>query len=322
MHGKKQHLCILPPNWIGDAIMAQPAMQALCRSHEGSVSIVGQSWLATLLPYLNLGNAAYTDTIPPDADQAVLFPNSFRSAWNAWRTGVPERIGFSGQWRSLLLTHALKPCINMANEHHRHYFLDLVEQISTPVQDPEVQLAVPEAEARTGQKKITELGLDPARTVCVAPGAQFGGAKRYSSDSYAKVLAGLSEEGWQLLLLGTQEERSIANACLTGVHGKYWNAAGKTSLSQALQMLAACRLLLCNDSGLMHVAAGMGKPVIAIFGATDPARTAPSGPKVRLLYHPADCSPCLKRNCAVPDHPCMANTEPEEVLAACLEVLG
>jgi len=321
MNGKNQHLCILPPNWIGDAIMAQPAMRALSLNHSGHVSVVGQSWLAALLPFLNLGHAAYTDSIPPDADQAVLFPNSFRAAWNVWRAGVPERIGFSGQWRSLLLTQALKPHINMEDEHHRYYFLDLVEQMNIPVQDPEVQLAVPEAEARAGQKTIVEHGLDPAHTVCVAPGAQFGGAKRYPSDSYAKVLAGLSEQGWQLLLLGTQEERSIADACLTGVHGKYWNAAGETSMSQALQMLSACRLLLCNDSGLMHVAAGMGKPVVAVFGATDPARTEPSGAKVRLLYHPADCSPCLKRDCTVPDHPCMANTKPEEVLAVCLEAL-
>ena len=321
MNGKNQHLCILPPNWIGDAIMAQPAMRALSLSHSGHVSIVGQSWLAALLPYLNLDNVVFAETIPADADQAVLFPNSFRAAWNLWRAGVPERIGFSGQWRSLLLTQAIKPCINMADEHHRHYFLDLVEQMSTPVQGSEVQLAVPEKEARAGQETIRAHGLDPARTVCVAPGAQFGGAKRYPSDSYAKVLTCLCREGWQLLLLGTQEERNIADACLTGVHGKYWNAAGETSLSQALQILAAGRLLLCNDSGLMHVAAGMGKPVVAVFGATDPVRTAPSGAKVRLLYHPAGCSPCLKRDCTVPDHPCMANTKPEEVLAACLEVL-
>ncbi len=301
--------------------MAQPAMRALSQSNAGHTSIAGRPWLKALLPFLNVDRAAYAGEIPDDADTAVLFPNSFRTAWNVWRAGVPERVGFSGQWRSLLLTQACQPRINMANEHHRYYFLDLVEQMGISVHNPEVQLAVPEAEARAGQETIIAHGLDPARTVCVAPGAQFGGAKRYLSSSYAEVLSDLSAQDWQLLLLGAQEEHSITNACLTNMRGKHWNAAGETSLSQALQLLAACRLLLCNDSGLMHVAAGMGKPVVAIFGATDPARTAPSGSNVRLLYHPAECSPCLQRECNTPGQPCMANVPPKEVLNACLDFL-
>jgi len=99
------------------------------------------------------------------------------------------------------------------------------------------------------------------------------------------------------------------------------NMAGVTSLSEALQLISACRLMLCNDSGLMHIAAGLGKPTVTPFGATDPARTSASGPRVRVLYQPADCSPCLRRECSVPGHPCMANITAQMLTDACLTML-
>jgi len=317
-----RHLLIVAPNWLGDTVMAQPAMRALCQNLKpAKISLNGPAWLADLLPFLELPQASYRPETPDDADMAILFPNSFRAAWKIWQAGISKRIGFSGQWRRPLLTQALKSHVNMAVEHHRLYYLDLVKQLGIPTLKTEVQLTAPETEMRLGQEAIIMHGLNPARTICVAPGAQFGGAKQYPPDSYAKVIAGLRKDGWQILLLGVQKERNIINECLNGVHAKYWNAAGETSLREALQILAACRLLLCNDSGLMHAAAGMGKPIVAIFGATDPARTAPSGKKVRLLYHPADCSPCLKRECNAVGQPCMTNTRPEAVIDACEKAL-
>jgi len=318
-----RHLLIVAPNWLGDTIMAQPAMMCLYRHVQPAhVSLIGRPWLADLLTFMGLQKAEYAQAVPNDADAAVLFPNSFRAAWQIWRAGIPERTGFSGQWRSLLLSRACQPHIDMATGHHRDYFLDLVAQIGVPTPVREVRLSTSETEISAGQALMQAHGLDPARVICVAPGAQFGGAKRYPSGCYADALADLGEQGWQPVMLGSGAERDISGACLAGVSGKHWNTAGQTSLRQALQMLAACRLLLCNDSGLMHVAAGMGRPVVAIFGATDPARTAPSGKKARLLYHPADCSPCLKRECHVPGQPCMANVSPEEVADACLEALA
>jgi len=124
------------------------------------------------------------------------------------------------------------------------------------------------------------------------------------------------------LVIGTQAERGTGAQITSRCTGPTWNAAGETSLRQALQLLTASRILLSNDSGLMHIAAGMQKPTVAIFGATDPARTAPSGSRVRLLYHPANCSPCLKRECLVPGQPCMVNVLPENVRDACFEMLA
>jgi len=318
-----RHLLLRTPNWLGDVIMAQPAMQAFSKgTNSARISVIGQPWLADLLPFLCVDSCAYCTEIPPDSDMGVLFTNSFRSAWQLWRAGIPKRIGFRGQWRRLLLTSPLKPEINMASEHHRLYFLNLAEQMGYTITEREVRMRAPEPEIAAGKLLVQSHGLDEQRTICIAPGARFGGAKRYPAESYAVILQELHRLGWHLLMLGSNEEVETCNRCLNKTTGHVWNAAGDTTLREAIQILSATRLLLCNDSGLMHVAAGLGLPVVAIFGATDPARTSPSGPHVTLLYQPADCTPCLRRECTVSGHPCMTNIAPESVLTACLKWLS
>jgi len=252
---------------------------------------------------------------------AVMFPNSFRAAWMASRSRARRRIGFRGQWRRFLLTDALTPHINLLAQHHRDYYLNLAEQMSIRVTEREVNLSCPEEEVRMGEKILQQKNLKPKSLIAIAPGAQFGGAKRYPVDSWSYVAQWLSEQGYHILVIGTPDEHSIGAQMISRCTGPVWNAAGETTLRQALQLLAASRVLLSNDSGLMHVATGMGKAVVAVFGATDPARTAPSGSHVRLLYHPADCSPCLKRECSVPGQPCMGNVLPEDVRDACISML-
>lgn len=317
------HLVLFPPNWIGDAVMAQPAMAAAVKYFNAKqVSIFGRAWLKELLPYLALPGASFRPDTPQHADIAFLFPNSFRSAWQARDAGIKRRIGFRGQWRRLLLTDAPRPRISLRSEHHRNYYLDLPEQMGIPIPEREVRLHAPAGGVEAGRFLLEEHGLEPNHTICVAPGAQFGGAKRYPAEAYAHILKWLAESGWQPVILGTSAEHQIGAQCLDKLIGASWNAAGETTLQQALQIMSACRLLLTNDSGLMHIAAGLDRPVVAIFGATDPERTSPSGPRTRILYEPAPCSPCLQRECSVPGHPCMGNILPEMVRDACLEMLA
>lgn len=324
LSNKDKHIVLMPPNWLGDVVMAQPAMRAVAEAMpESRITLFGHSWLSDLLPFLGLGaHAAYESSFPTNSDATILFRNSLHAAWDAWKSGSPRRIGFRGQWRSLLLKPAFTPNLDMKVEHHREYFLDLVEQAGVKVPNRQVSLEVPIAELDSGNQLLLKHGLDPDKTICVAPGAQFGGAKRYPAESYAKVLEQLAEHGYQILALGTPQEREIAETSLASVTTTKWNGCGQTSLRQALQIIAASRLLLCNDSGLMHVAAGMGNNVVAIFGATSPERTAPSGDSVTLLYRPAECSPCLQRECSVSGQPCMANVGPEMAVDACLKLLN
>ncbi|OIQ03792.1 MAG: lipopolysaccharide heptosyltransferase II [Zetaproteobacteria bacterium CG2_30_59_37] len=311
------HLVLHAPNWLGDVIMAQPAMHAFASGAQAEkIQLTGKPWLADILPWLNLPGAEYIPEGSHGGDAFVVFPNSFRSAVRAVQSGAKRRIGYRGQWRSLLLSDALTPRIDMLTGHHRTYFNDLAIFCGIEVKQPEVHLACPDAHIQAGRQWMQQNGLDAGNTVCIAPGAQFGGAKRYPAERWAKVAQLLSGRGLHILALGTPAEREIAAQVLSSIQGPCMNSAGSTTLAQCLQLLSASRGLLCNDSGLMHVAAGMGKQVVTVFGATDPVRTAPSGPHVHLIYHPAACSPCLKRECVVAGQPCMANIAPEEVAAA------
>ncbi len=318
------HLLLMPPNWIGDVIMAQPALRAITEHYSllgsASITICGRAWLRELLPYLNLSGAQYQTDIPP-ADIAYLFPNSFRSAWSCRKNGVKKIIGYRGQWRSLLLSQALPHRIDIAHEHHRGFHLDIARQMDIPIQHSEVSLCAPDHAKTAGQSIMQEHGLNPERVLCIAPGAQFGAAKCYPPEAYQQVVHQLAADGWQPLILGMAEDYDVGQQILNHISSPHWNAAGATSMAEVLTVIASCRLMLCNDSGLMHVAAGLGIPTVTPFGATDPARTSPSGNHVEILYQPAACSPCLQRECNVAGHPCMRNISPQMILDACQMML-
>lgn len=319
---KSQHVVFMPPNWIGDAIMAQPAMRALANHHtDAYISLCGRAWLKDLLPYLRLGEADYKSVIPA-ADIAYLFPNSFRSAWQCYRANIRKRIGYRGQWRRFLLSRALPHRLSLKHQHHRFFYLDIAEQLGIPVSDTEVDLLAPPNALSEGSDMMISHGLNPDRTICLAPGAQFGGAKCYPADQYAEVAKALSAAGWHIVILGLASDIDTGEQILANAASPHWNAAGQTNLAQALQLITACRLMLCNDSGFMHVAAGLGKPTVTPFGATDPERTSPSGPNVRIIYQPAPCSPCLQRECSVEGHPCMSLIQPVTLTDACIEMLS
>ena len=319
------HLLLMPPNWIGDAVMAQPAMRAICLHYarhcdDLQISVCGRPWLNELLPYLNLPGAEFRPQIPK-ADTAFLFPNSFRSALQCRQAGVRQLIGYRGQWRKLLLSRALPHRISLKNEHHRRFYLDIANQMDIPAEQADVCLSKPAGAEAAGHAAMQAQGLDSNRVICIAPGAQFGAAKCYPAEAYHAVVSQLAAAGWQPVILGMPEDQQVGQQILADITTPHWNAAGATSLAEALQLISACRLMLCNDSGLMHVAAGLGIPTVTPFGATDPARTSPSGPHVKILYQPADCSPCLQRECSVKGHPCMANITPTMLFDACTAML-
>jgi len=319
-----QKITLMPPNWLGDVIMAQPALTAFCQAYPNAdIFIVGRPWLKDLLPFLNLGaRVSYRHSLEKKSDATIIFPNSFRSAWQAFRSGSSIRVGFKKEARSLLLTHAYKPQVDVMTQHHRGYFIDLLEQMGIPVTQQEVQLPRSKESIQEGRLLMSKHGLNADKVICIAPGAHFGGAKRYPSESYAYILAWLAKKGWQPLILGANNEKEVGEKCLSRIASTpHWNSAGETSLKQALQLVSASHLMLCNDSGLMHVAAGMGIPTVGIFGATLPERTAPSGTNTKVLYQPAPCSPCLKRECTVAGQPCMTNILPETVYHSCLDML-
>ncbi|MDQ7003328.1 MAG: glycosyltransferase family 9 protein, partial [Ghiorsea sp.] len=248
---KRNKIVLMPPNWLGDVVLAQPALRAITtHCQHADILVFGRGWLTELLPFLHLehNNIRYIDELPHKADAVFLFPNSLRSGWQAFKSRAEQRIGFRKDGRSLLLTHGYTPRIDLITQHHLFYYLDLLQQygLDTPFQD--VVLEAPVTAKLESEKLLQAQGLDINKVVCIAPGAQFGGAKRYPAASYAVVLKHLSLNGWHVVVLGTKTERDIATQCLSDVQDKCWNAAGETTLMQALSLVSVAKLMLCNDS--------------------------------------------------------------------------
>ncbi|MDQ6995806.1 MAG: glycosyltransferase family 9 protein, partial [Mariprofundaceae bacterium] len=185
-----QRIAIMPPNWLGDVAMAQPALYACAQANPNAeIRMYGRPWLKDLLPFLHLGeHASYHEVFDEPADMVMVFPNSFRSAWQAFRSRTPIRVGFQKEARGFLLSHAYKPHVDVMTQHHRGYFLDLVEQAGIPVIQREVELIAHDKDIQAGINLMEQHDLDAERVICIAPGAHFGGAKRYPSESYAAVI--------------------------------------------------------------------------------------------------------------------------------------
>lgn len=251
--------------------MALPAIRAV-----KDAVIVAHPSLAPVFPGMNV-----TSKIPR-ADRIILLKHSFRSAFDAWRLGIPERIGYAAHFRSPLLTQSL----TRQREHQIDEYIRLVELVGYSVKDRVPKIQNPKS-------KIPNL-------VVLAPGAKYGSAKRWPFfEELARRITG------PVKILGASGERCDAN----GPHIE--NLIGWTSLAEALDILASADLVIANDSGLAHAARALGKRTIVLFGPTDASRTAPHG--AEIIQGRAECAPCGLRICPI-DHRCMHSITVDEVL--------
>lgn len=345
---------IRAPNWIGDTVMALPAVHRLRE-------LAPEAHLAVLCPAklhdLWRHNPHLNDVIPfplhPDTDRlraghydtAVIFPNSFRSAWECWHAGLERRVGFAGHWRRALLTDVVpepageRPVtqsITVAGQTFavKHYpvtrhlsqrYLDLVGHLGARREFIPPRLLLAYEELPPLKKFLRDTG-EPF--IGIHAGAEYGPAKRWPADRFAEVAQRVSHDvNCRFLLFGGPGETEIAGRIAAAVRAAnpgradlVVNVAGQTSLMELCGLIKFCRLLLSNDTGPMHLAVAVGTPVVAIFGSTSPAMTAPTGPRDVVIHQPVECSPCFLRDCPI-DFRCMNQITVEQVTAAVLERL-
>jgi heptosyltransferase-2 len=222
--------------------------------------------------------------------RAVVFPNSFRSAWPAFLARVPERTGFPGHVRRFLLTRILHPVCYSGSRHQALDYFTLLGVAPSAVPPettgllriPEETVAAMEARIRaaaSGRAAFSSRGA----WVAVAPGAARGGSKRWPETHFADASAALARAGCGVIVCGSAAEKEAGDRLVSAVPGAAVNLAGATTLAELAAVFRLCRLALCNDSGPMHLAAAAGIPVVAIFGMTDPGRTGPLGRGHRVL---------------------------------------
>jgi heptosyltransferase-2 len=324
-------------NWVGDAVMSIPALEALrARWPEAEITIAGRDSIVDLYrgqPFadrlLGLGAAAggaagavERATAPlrrERFDLGLVLPNSFASAWLMLRAGARERVGYSRDARRWLLTQPIPvPRPGETPPHECYYYLELLRRAGWLSQLPRVErvrLRIDREAATRAEAKLRGLGAGGLR-VALAAGASYGAAKCWAAERYAEVADRLIERcGASVVLFGTPAEREIGQRIAGAMRQEPLNLVGQTGVAELAALLGACNLFVGNDSGAMHVAAAVGLPVVAVFGSTDPDGTAPVTPDRAVVRHRVSCSPCFLRYCPV-DHRCMTRIAVDEVYDA------
>lgn len=333
-------LMIRATNWVGDAIMALPALHAIRKQFpEARISVVARPYVADLYREQNICD----ELIPYDPkdthkgwrgremlaaelrskefDSALLLQNAFDAAWIAWRAGIPKRIGYARDGRSFLLTDAVAvPKAGEIPAHEKFYYLELLKRagwIRHWDDEPHISLRVPDPERHRATQTLVAAGSRPhAVRIAVGAGASYGSAKCWPPDRFAGALNEfVSQVDADVVLFGTSQELAVSAAITKDLRRPPVDLTGKTSISELPALLSQCHVFLGNDSGAMHVAAAVGLPVVAVFGPTDPLGTAPVAPRVSIVQQKPYCSPCFLRRCPT-DHRCMVAITPAMVAHA------
>lgn len=337
-------LLVRATNWVGDAVMCLPALRALRERYpDAHVAILARPWVAglygrepfcdELIPYdvrpgardLRKKLAIAAELRARRFDCAILLQNAFEAALVAWLARIPRRIGYSRDGRGWLLTGAIAvPKRGEIERHERFYYLELLRRAGLidrlPASDA-IRLDGAAEAAGAGRRRFALHGWTGG-VVGVSPGAAYGSAKRWLPERFADAARRI---GGPVALFGSESERALCAqvASLLGP-GAVHNFAGETTLREFIELTAACRVFLTNDSGAMHIASALGVPSVAVFGATDHVGTGPTGASARIVRQPVDCTPypnpCLRRECPI-DHRCMKAVSAEQVAQVALDLL-
>jgi heptosyltransferase-2 len=330
----KHRILVVGPSWVGDMVMAQILFKLLHARHAGlALDVFAPRWTFPLLermpevaraiasPFehgdLKLGERRRLGRSLAAAgyDQAIVLPKTFKSALVPFFARIPLRTGYIGELRHWILNDARKldrARLPQMAQQYAALAQPRGEPLKLPL--PALKLRVDEAARRA---LLDRLGLDrgrPAAALC--PGAEYGPSKRWPARHFGELAQGLAARGCQVWLIGSQKDREIAAEIERSAGGVCRNLCGDTTLAEAIDLMASAALVVSNDSGLMHVAAALGKPLIALYGSTSPEFTPPLSPTAQILKLDLPCSPCFQRECPLGHHNCMVQLDPDRVLAA------
>jgi heptosyltransferase-2 len=311
------------PNWLGDSLMARPLLLALRRGRpRAEITVVGPAGLLMLLAGDRAWDRAFPLPLAADAvrvlraarfDTAFVLPPSFSSAWQAWRAGARERVGFSGDWRDALLTRAVRRGAR-GDLHLSREYLSLGEAAGVPAPETPLPALPVECEPFEPQSRLAA----GAPYAVLAPGALYGPAKRWPLARFVELGRELSARGLRVIACGGEAEGADCAALAAATGGE--SLAGRTNLMQQAALCAGAAVVVSNDSGMAHLAGAVGAPTVAVFGSTSSAWTAPLGPRVRVVQRPTVCSPCFQRSCRI-GYVCLENVGVRAVREA-IEELG
>lgn len=328
-------ILVVGPAWVGDMVMAQSLFMALKQEYKHcQIDVLAPEWTFALIErmpevrkaiamplghgQLNLGERRTLGKSlrSENYDRSIVLPNSWKSALVPFFANIPLRTGFIGEVRwgllndtrkldKTVLTKTVQRFVSLAPEEHKNE----VPEIPQPrlLIDPS---SVTEARSHFD---ITDSG-QPVLGLC--PGAEYGPAKRWPEAYYAEVAKQFIEKGGQVYLFGSNKDVPVTADINRLSGGKCLDLAGKTSMTEAIDLMSLCNIVISNDSGLMHVAAALNIKLIALYGSSDPRFTPPLHPDAEVITLSLPCSPCFKRECPLEHLDCLNKILPSQVLEA------
>ncbi|MDC7697774.1 lipopolysaccharide heptosyltransferase II [Vogesella indigofera] len=332
-------LLVIGPSWVGDGVMAQPLYRRLHERHPGlELHVFAPAWTLPLLARMPEVAKAHLNPFGHGQlrlrerwrvaralhregfDQVVVLPNSLKAALIPFLAGIPLRTGFTGELRYGLL--------NDTRELNEHELPTMVERFCILAEEPRHALHRPiphpslSSQPAAQQTVAARLGLSLDKpVVAMCPGAEYGPAKRWPPRHFAALAAALDSRGYQVWLFGSAKDQDIGEEISRLAQSKALNLCGKTGLDEAIDLMALAKLAVCNDSGLMHVAAALHIPLVALYGSSSPDFTPPLSDHAEIVNLNLDCSPCFERTCPYQHMRCLEDMLPERVLQACLKQL-
>jgi len=338
--GEAPRYLIAGPAWVGDMVMAQSLFITLKRQFpDAQIDVLAPAWSVPLLERMPEVSEAITVPVSHGElglakrwrlgrrlrayhyDRAIVIPRSMKSALIPFFAGARTRTGYRGEMRYGLLND-IRPLDKSVLTQTVQRYVALGLACSTPLPPP-----VPSPALRVDEKRqrllIDELGLSPTiPAIGFMPGAEYGPAKQWPIEYYAQLAKRLSAQGYQIWLFGSNKDRESAERIAQQCGGAVHNLCGRTELVDAVDLIAACRAAVSNDSGLMHVAAAVGTPLVAIYGSSTPDYTPPLTDRAEVLYQGLDCSPCFKRVCPLGHTHCLTQIDSDSVMAAVERLLN
>ncbi len=323
-------ILVVAPSWIGDTILAQPLFGLIKKQNPGiHIEVLAPEWTTPLLARMAEVDAVTGNPFKhgefgfsarralgrrltsADFSAAYVLPNSWKSALVPFFAGIPRRIGYQGESRYLLL-----------NERHR---LDVAQHpqlvqryaaLAGPLPD---QLLQPRLSSTSEQQLAARraLNLPPDATpIIFCPGAEYGPAKRWPAEHFASLAQLVGTPQNPVWLLGSAKDAIVGDEIAAAANGAALNLCGRSSLEQAIDLIASAHCVVSNDSGLMHVAAALNRPLVALYGSSSPAYTPPLSPRAKVITKNLSCSPCFKRECPLGHFDCLTGITPLQVATA------
>ena len=306
------HIVVMAPAWSRALINRMPEVDAGLESPFGHGDL-------KLRQRFKLGRQ-----LSGQFDTAYILPNSFKSALVPFFAGIPRRIGWRGEFRNTLLTDCRKLDVSRFSlmvERFVALALQTGEMLES-FERPRLTTNLEQAEATAAS-----LGIESGQQVlALCPGAEFGDAKQWPLEHYGRLCDLAIQQGWQVWILGSPNDRATGAQVLQLISRSNRQAGidltGKTSLDQAIDLLSLASATVTNDSGLMHIAAAVGSPLVALYGSTSPDFTPPLADRVKSLTTDIDCRPCFKRHCPLGHKRCLTEITPERVFGSLQDLLS